>query len=170
MRRTPLLSPAATGSRARHVCRAREEGESERTTQLRKYRRRRSPPLCRSRVRLLARSATRESAFSTTQFPSRRSPSLPTLPLPPEMYSRSPVLHSLPAFFAEMGTRDEILRGFFHRENRILLRKSHIFDLNTILYSQSCVLKKFKKPDLLGLWKNPLTIPCLVGTHYLFTS
>ena len=53
-------------------------------------------------------------------------------------------------------------RGFFHRENRILLRKSQIFDLNTILYSQSYVKKKFKKPDLLGLWKNPLTIPCLL--------
>ena len=68
-RRIPLLSPAR--SRARHVCRAREEGESERTTQLRKYRRRRSPPL----PRLLGNAATRESAFSTTQFPSRRSPS-----------------------------------------------------------------------------------------------
>ena len=60
-----------------------------------------------------------------------------------------------------MGIRHEILRGIFHRENRILLRKSQIFDLNTILYSQSYVKKKFKKPDLLGLWKNPLAIPYL---------
>ena len=69
-RRTPLLSPA--GSRARHVCRAREEGESERTTQLRKYRRRRSPPL----PRLLGDAAG--VGFFYDAIPSRRSPSLPT--------------------------------------------------------------------------------------------
>ena len=33
------------------------------------------------------------------------------------------------------GSRLKIYRGFFHRENRILLRKSQIFDLDTILYS-----------------------------------
>ena len=41
-------------------------------------------------------------------------------------------------------SRHEILRGIFHRENRILLRKSQIFDLNTILYSQSYVKKSLK--------------------------
>ena len=35
--------------------------------------------------------------------------------------------------------RERIVRGFFHRENRILLRKSQIFDLNIISYSQSYV-------------------------------
>ena len=30
----------------------------------------------------------------------------------------------------------------------------------------SCMSKKFKKPDLLGLWKNPLTIPCLAARPY----
>ena len=58
-------------------------------------------------------------------------------------------------------TRDEILRGFFHRENRILLRKSQIFDLDTLFCSLHYCKKKFKKPDLLDLWKNPLAFPCL---------
>ena len=58
--------------------------------------------------------------------------------------------------------RDEIVRGFFHRINRVLSRKNQIFDIDTIFYSPYYVKKKFKKPDLLGLWKNPLTIPCLV--------
>ena len=61
--------------------------------------------------------------------------------------------------------RHEILRGFFHRENRILLRKSQILDLDTILYSMCYVKKKFKKPDLLVLWKNPLAFPCLLILH-----
>ena len=64
-----------------------------------------------------------------------------------------------------MRIRDEIVRGFFHRINRILSRKNQIFDIDTIFYSPYYVKKKFKKPDLLGLWKNPLTIPCLAGTH-----
>ena len=63
-------------------------------------------------------------------------------------------------------SRDEIVRGFFHRENRILLRKSEIFALDTILYSPYNIKKSFKKPDLLGLWKNPLTIPYLVSYGY----
>ena len=32
-------------------------------------------------------------------------------------------------------SRQGIVRGFFHRENRILFRKSQIFDLDTIFYS-----------------------------------
>ena len=40
--------------------------------------------------------------------------------------------------------RHEILRGFFHRENRILLRKSQILDLDTILYSMYYVKKSLK--------------------------
>ena len=59
------------------------------------------------------------------------------------------------------GSRHEILRGIFHRINRVLFRKSQIFDLDTIFYLTYYVKKKFKKPDLLDLWKNPLTIPCL---------
>ena len=67
--------------------------------------------------------------------------------------------------------RHEILRGFFHRENRILLRKSQIFDLDTLFCSLHYCKKKFKKPDLLVLWKNPLTIPCLnrMDTPVLYT-
>ena len=60
--------------------------------------------------------------------------------------------------------RHEIVRGIFHRENSILLRKNQISDVDTLSYSWYYVKEKFKKLDLLGLWKNPLTtIPCLVG-------
>ena len=41
-------------------------------------------------------------------------------------------------------TREGIVRGFFHRENRILLRKSQILDLDTILYSMYYVKKSLK--------------------------
>ena len=59
--------------------------------------------------------------------------------------------------------REENVRGFFHRENCILLRKIKVFDIDTIIVITKQCFKKFKKPDLLGLWKNPLAIPCLVG-------
>ena len=63
-------------------------------------------------------------------------------------------------------SRHEILRGIFHRINRVLFRKSQFFDLHTILYLTYYVTKKFKKPDLLGLWKIPLTIPCLIPSSH----
>ena len=62
-----------------------------------------------------------------------------------------------------LADRERIVRGFFHRENRILLRKSQIFDLDTLFCSLHYCKKKFKKLDLLGLWKNPLTIPYLLA-------
>ena len=40
--------------------------------------------------------------------------------------------------------RHEILRGFFHRINRVLLRKSQIFNLDTILYLPYYVEKNLK--------------------------
>ena len=42
------------------------------------------------------------------------------------------------------GTRDEIVRGFFHRINRILSRKNQIFDIDTIFYSPYYVKKSLK--------------------------
>ena len=44
----------------------------------------------------------------------------------------------------EVPIRDEILRGFFHRENRILLIKSQIFALDTILSSPYNIKKVLK--------------------------
>ena len=47
--------------------------------------------------------------------------------------------------------------------------KSEIFDIDTILYSPINIETKFKKPDHLGLWKNPLAIPCLASKWFLFS-
>ena len=41
-------------------------------------------------------------------------------------------------------SRDEIVRGFFHRINRILFRKNQIFDIDTIFYSPYYVKKSLK--------------------------
>ena len=40
--------------------------------------------------------------------------------------------------------RDEIVRGFFHRINRILSRKNQIFDIDTIFYSPYYVKKSLR--------------------------
>ena len=51
-------------------------------------------------------------------------------------------VHGLLEYYIRI--RDEILRGFFHREKRILLRKSQIFALDTILYSPYYIKKVLK--------------------------
>ena len=82
-RRTPLLSPAGVGRGM-----SAERGRKARVKERRSCANIDDGEVLRSR----ACSATRqESAFSTTQFPSRRSPSFPPDSLPPEMFSRSPV-------------------------------------------------------------------------------
>ena len=43
-----------------------------------------------------------------------------------------------------LADRDEIVRGFFHRINRILSRKNQIFDIDTIFYSPYYVKKSLK--------------------------
>ena len=45
----------------------------------------------------------------------------------------------------EVGIRHEIVRGIFHRENFILLRKNQISDVDTLSYSPYFVKEKFKK-------------------------
>ena len=57
------------------------------------------------------------------------------------------------------------LKGIFpQRKQDFVKKKSDLcfghYIVLTILHKKS-----FKKPDLLGLWKNPLTIPCLAGIH-----
>ena len=62
----------------------------------------------------------------------------------------------------DCGTQARDLKGNLPQNKQSFVKKKS--DLSFRHYIVLTILrkKKFKKPDLLGLWKNPLTIPCLI--------
>ena len=54
-----------------------------------------------------------------------------------------------------LADRDEIVRGFFHRINRILSRKNQIFDIDTIFYSPTMLKKSLKIRSSRSMEKSP---------------
>ena len=52
-------------------------------------------------------------------------------------------------------SRQGIVVGFFHRVNKILLRKSQIFDLDTIFYSLYYVERSLKTGPSRSMEKSP---------------
>ena len=79
----------------------------------------------------------------------------------------SRTLYPLATEMSSVLFRHEIFRGFFHRVNRILLRKSQIFDLDTILYSPYYVKKSFKTGPSRSMEKSPNDpLPALVTRDF----